>query len=438
LETVRPEEIVSLGLTGQMHGAVFLDEKGDVIRPAILWNDARTGTECREIEDKVERLRGITGNPALVGFQAPKLLWLREHEPENYAAVRHVLLPKDYLRYRLSGGFATDARDASGTLLLDLSRRDWSDEILAALAIPRDWLPDVYEGPEITDRVAQDAARITGLVAGTPIAAGAGDNAAAAIGCGVVDSSVGLLSLGTSGVVFASTDRLRIDPTGALHAFCHAIPGAYHLMGVVLSAGGSLPWAMDLLSPDGVDYGAFIEGAARIPPGSEGLFFLPYLAGERTPHMDPAARGAWIGLSLAHGRDHLVRAVLEGVAFALRDAWERMKMLDAAPSVLRVVGGGAKSALWMRILSSVLNVPLQRIEVDEGAAFGAALLAGVGAGMYADLHEAVNRTVKARAESECPEPSLVDEYEALYPGYVGLYPALKGSGLWGVNASPAS
>jgi xylulokinase len=212
-------------------------------------------------------------------------------------------------------------------------------------------------------------------------------------------------------------------------------------MGVILSAGGSLRWTRDILSnvrSDTGDYGAFIEPAKYVAPGADGLFFLPYLAGERTPHMDPAARGAWIGLSLAHGRDHLVRAVLEGVAFALRDAWERMKMLDAAPSVLRVVGGGAKSALWMRILSSVLNVPLQRIEVDEGAAFGAALLAGVGAGMYADLHEAVNRTVKARAESERPEPSLVDEYEALYPGYVGLYPALKGSGLWGVNASPAS
>ncbi|MCD6495443.1 xylulokinase [Candidatus Bipolaricaulota bacterium] len=432
---ITPEKIVSLGLTGQMHGAVSLDAKGDIIRPAILWNDARTATQCAEINDLVgaDHLREITGNPALVGFQAPKILWLKEHEPENYAKVRHILLPKDYIRYRLSGELATDTSDAAGTLLLDLAKRAWSDEILSTLGIPRDWLPDIFEGPEVAGHVTSGAAQITGLAAGTPIVAGAGDNAAAAIGCGVVSEGTGLLSLGTSGVIFAPTDTLRIDPTGALHAFCHAVPEAYHLMGVILSAGGSLRWARDILSnvqSDTGDYGAFIEPAKRVAPGSEGLFFLPYLAGERTPHMDPAARGAWIGLSLAHRREHLVRAVLEGVAFALRDAWERMKMLGIAPPTLRIVGGGTKSAVWREIIAAVLDIPLQRLAIDKGAAFGAAILAGVGAGVYADVEESVARTVKLDDDLERPIPSLVEQYEGIYRKYASLYPALKASGVW--------
>ena len=436
--SVPSENIAALGLTGQMHGAVFLDTRGEIIRPAILWNDARTASQCAEIVDLIgeERLRKITGNPALVGFQAPKILWLKEHEPENFAKVWHILLPKDYIRYRLSGEFATDASDAAGTLLLDLAQRDWSDEILSRLAIPREWLPDVYEGPDVTGHVTAEMARLTGLPPGTPLVAGAGDNAAAAIGSGVVQEGTGLLSLGTSGVIFVPTDMPRIDPTGTLHAFCHAIPGAYHLMGVILSAGGSLRWARDVLSGHGPneaeldDYDAFIEPVTHIPPGAGGLFFLPYLAGERTPHMDPTARGAWIGLSLAHRQEHMVRAVLEGVAFALRDAWERMKMLGIAPPTLRIVGGGAKSAAWREIIAAVLDVPLQRLATDEGAAFGAAILAGVGAGIYDDVQSAAAQTVELLAEQEELNPSLVEEYSALYRKYKLLYPALKQTGVW--------
>jgi len=429
------KSIVSLGLTGQMHGAIFLDARGEVIRPAILWNDARSATQCAEITDLIgeDRLREITGNPALVGFQAPKILWLREHEPENFAKVRHILLPKDYIRYRLSNELATDTSDAAGTLLLDLAQRDWSGEILSKLSIPREWLPDVHEGPEITGRLSTEAAQLTGLSTRIPIVAGAGDNAAAAIGSGVVQEGTGLLSLGTSGVIFAPTDTLHIDPSGALHAFCHAVPGAYHLMGVTLSAGGSLRWARDILSSvrsELDDYDTFIEPVTHIPPGADGLFFLPYLAGERTPHMDPTACGAWIGLSLAHRQEHLVRAVLEGVAFALRDAWERITALGAAPSVLRIVGGGAKSAAWREIIAAVLDVPLQQLAVDEGAAFGAALLAGVGAGVFTDIDEATTQTVKLRGNREDPVPALVEQYEGIYHKYASLYPALKSSGVW--------
>ena len=432
---VRPENIVALGLTGQMHGAVFLDARGEVIRPAILWNDARSAAQCAEITDLVgeDQLREITGNPALVGFQAPKILWLREHEPENFTKVRHILLPKDYIRYRLSGEFATDTSDAAGTLLLDLAKRNWSDEILSRLEIPRAWLPDVYEGPDVTGYVTVEASQLTGLPPGTPVVAGAGDNAAAAIGSGVVQEGTGLLSLGTSGVIFVPTDAPRIDPTGALHAFCHAIPGAYHLMGVTLSAGGSLRWARDILSSvrsDTDTYDSFIEPAKHIAPGAEGLFFLPYLSGERTPHMDPTARGAWIGLGLAHRQEHLIRAVLEGVAFALRDAWERITALGVAPSALRIVGGGAKSATWREILAAVLDVPLQQLAVDEGAAFGAALLASVGSGVFTDIDEATTQTVKLRGNREDPVPALVEQYEGIYHKYASLYPALKSSGVW--------
>lgn len=436
--SVPSEKIAALGLTGQMHGAVFLDAHGKIIRPAILWNDARTPYQCAEIVDLIgeDRLREITGNPALVGFQAPKILWLREQEPENFAKVQHILLPKDYIRYRLSGEFATDTSDAAGTLLLGLVQRDWSDEILSKLSIPREWLPDVHEGPDVTGYVTVEASQLTGLPAGTTLVASAGDNAAAAIGSGVVQEGTGLLSLGTSGVIFVPTNTPRIDPTGALHAFCHAISGAYHLMGVILSAGGSLHWARDVLFGDGLnrseldDYDTFIEPATHIIPGADGLFFLPYLAGERTPHMDPTARGAWIGLSLAHRQEHLVRAVLEGVAFALRDVWERMTALGVAPSALRIVGGGAKSAAWREIIAAVLDVPLQRLAMDEGAAFGAAILAGVGAGTYQDVKEAVAQTVRLSGDQEEPVQELVEEYEILYCKYVSLYPALKSSGVW--------
>ena len=436
-----PAPIEAIGLTGQMHGAVFLDADERVIRPAILWNDQRTAAACAEIERRVgaERLRRIAGNPSLTGFQAPKALWLREHEPAAYARVRRLLLPKDFIRQRLTGASATDASDAAGTLLLDLAARDWSEEILDALEIPRAWLPCVHEGPEVTGTVAAAGARATGLPEGLPVVAGGGDNAAAAVGCGAVRGGTGLVSLGTSGVVFVPSDTLRIDPGGALHAFCHAVPGQYHLMGVVLSAGGSLRWCRDVVGRDPAapaddwdadPYRALMADAASVPAGAEGLYFLPYLAGERTPHMDPAARGAWIGLTLAHRRSHLVRAVLEGVGFALKDSLVPMRRLGVSPDVLFAVGGGARSALWRQIVAATLGVPLQRLAVEEGPALGAALLAMVGAGVHADVDAAVAAGVRAEGPPEAPDPALERRYGELFSGFAALYPALKRSGVW--------
>lgn len=433
--------IVGIGLAGQMHGAVLLDRTGAVIRPAILWNDARTGAECREIEALVrpDRLKQVTGNPALAGFQAPKILWVRKNEPEGYARVQHVLLPKDYIRFRLTGEMATDASDAAGTLLLDLWKRTWSDEILSALAIPHDWLPTVCEGPEVTGRVTPQAAEITGIPQGTPVVAGGGDNAASAVGAGVVEPGTGLLSVGTSGVIFIHCERPKPDPEGAIHCFCHAVPGKYHLMGVMLSAGGALQWYRDALASERKPvagrisrdpYEILTEEAERVPPGAEGLLFLPYLSGERTPHMDPEARGAWVGLSLAHGRGHLVRAVLEGVAFGLRDSWERVQRLSEGTRELRAVGGGVRSPLWRKIIASVLGVSLRRLAVEEGAAYGAALLAGVGTGVFADVRDTARRAVRLSTVVEEPDPKLSARYAAIYDRYVRLYPALREAGVF--------
>ncbi len=437
LQAKAPGPVEAIGLAGQMHGAVFLDADGQVIRPAILWNDQRTAAECAEIEARVGagRLRQIAGNPALTGFQAPKVLWLARHEPAAHARVRHLLLPKDFVRHRLTGGLATDASDAAGTLLLDLRARDWSDEILSALAIPRAWLPRVHEGPEVTGKISAEGARATGLPEGLPVVAGGGDNAAAAVGSGVVRPGTGLVSLGTSGVVFAPSAGLEIDPTGALHAFCHAVPGQYHLMGVVLSAAGSLRWFRDLLgTPGGADRGdsfdELIAAAAGIGPGAEGLFFLPYLSGERTPHMDPHARAAWIGLTLAHDRRHLARALLEGVCFALADSLVLMRRLGVTPDRLQAVGGGARSPVWRQILAAVLDVPLQRLAVEEGPALGAALLAAVGAGVHADVEAAVAAAVRPEGAAEAPEPGLAARYAGLYRDFGTLYPALKRTGVW--------
>jgi xylulokinase len=432
--------IEAIGLTGQMHGAVFLDRDGRVIRPAILWNDQRTAAECAEIERAVgsERLREIAGNPALTGFQAPKVLWLRHNEPEAYATVRSLLLPKDFIRFRLSGARASDASDAAGTLLLDLAGRDWSSEILAALDIPADWLPRVFEGSEVTGQVSPEGAAATGLPEGLPVIAGGGDNAAAAVGCGVVRAGTGFVSLGTSGVVFVPSDTLQIDPSGALHAFCHAVPGQYHLMGVVLSAGGSLRWYRDVIAAGqaaaharGVDpYDELLAPAAEVAPGADGLYFLPYLAGERTPHMDPFARGGWIGLTLAHDRRHLVRALLEGVSYALKDSLVLMERLGVSPDVLHAVGGGARNGLWRGMLASVLGVPLQRLQVEEGPALGAALLAAVGAGVHADVGAAVNAAVRLRGDPDLPDAALQGRYAELHAAFRALYPALRQTNVW--------
>ncbi len=420
------EPIAAVGLTGQMHGAVFLDSAGNVIRPALLWNDQRTAQAAVQLRDAVgaARLQRITGNAALTGFQAPKILWLREAEAHHYARVRAVLLPKDYLRFRLTGAYGSDPSDASGTLLFDLVRREWSDEILRALDVPRDWFAPISESPTVVARVSDEAARMTGLAAGTPVVAGAGDNAAAAVGSGVVRSGAGLVSLGTSGVVLAHDDAARVDPSGALHAFCAAVPGGYHLMGVMLSAGGSLRWFRDTLGREGEAYDALAREAGDAPPGSDGAVFLPYLAGERTPHMDPDARGAWTGLSLAHTRAHLIRSVLEGVAYGLNEGVVRMRALGVDPHEFVATGNGMTSDLWRGIIGATFERPLRRLLVDEGPAFGAALLASVGAGIFSSVEAAAATAVDLAAESEPPAAELVGTYRAGYERFTRLYPAL--------------
>ncbi|MFL5965054.1 MAG: xylulokinase [Gaiellaceae bacterium] len=398
---------VALGLSGQMHGLVALDGADRVLRPAILWNDQRTAAECAEIESRVglERLIQLTGNRALTGFTAPKLLWLRRHEPDVYSQIESILLPKDYVRLRLLGERAIDVADASGTLLFDVARRRWSDEMLEALEIPPSWLPPAFESPDV------------------PGAAGAGDQAAAAVGVGVDRPGPVSVVLGTSGVVFGALPAFVVDPEARAHVFCHAVPGAWHAMGVMLSAAGSLQWFRDTLgSRDG--YEALLGEAESWPPTVEGMSFLPYLAGERTPHADPHARGAFTGLSLRHDRGALVRAVLEGVAYGLRDAVEILRQLGVEPTVGRVSGGGARSALWVRILASVLRFPLERTKVDAGSAFGAALLAGVAAGVFADVHEAVGRCVRVTDVVE-PDTAWADAYDAGYERFRSLYPALR-------------
>jgi xylulokinase len=393
-----------VGLAGQMHGLVALDKHRRVLRPAILWNDQRTAAECSEIEEQigVERLIGLTGNRALPGFTAPKLLWLRRHEPEVYRRIAHVLLPKDYVRLRILAELETDVADASGTLLFDVARRRWSADVLDALDIPAEWLPPVRESTEV---------------------GGAGDQAAGAVGAGVHAPGPVSVVLGTSGVVFAPLEAFSPDPEGRAHVFCHAVPETWHAMGVMLSAAGSLRWFRETLASE-VAYERLDAEAERWKPGAEGLVFLPYLAGERTPHADPDARGAFVGLSLRHDRGALVRAVLEGVALGLRDSLELLRGLGCAVEVGRVSGGGARSALWLRIVSSVLGLPLQRTEVDEGAALGAALLAGVAGGVFADVPEAVEACVRVREEVE-PDPDWQRVYDEAYGRFRALYPALR-------------
>jgi xylulokinase len=413
-------EVVGLGLTGQMHGSVFLDDSGAVIRPALLWNDQRTYRQCEEITASVgaERLIELAGNPALTGFQAPKILWLRDEEPDSYSRVSSVLLPKDYVRLRLTGGYATDASDAAGTLLLDIRERHWSGEILDALGIPREWMPAVYEGPESAGALRESVAAELGLPPGLPVAAGGGDNAAAAVGVGVVERGLLSSSVGTSGVLFAASGGFTPDPSGRLHAFCHAVPEAYHLMGVTLSAGGSLSWWRHAT---GHGYDVLVEAAGEVPPGAEGLVFLPYLSGERTPHLDPRARGAFVGLTARHGIPHMTRAVMEGVVFSLRDSLEIMRGLGVSVEGVRATGGGARSQLWRELQADIYGVPIHRTTADEGPAYGAALLSGVAAGMYGDVEEACS-TVRLRDEVTEPDPERTRVYEEHYAVYRSLYP----------------
>jgi xylulokinase len=416
-------EVVGLGLTGQMHGSVFLDSSDQVIRPALLWNDQRTEAQCEEIKEAVgeERLIQIAGNPAITGFQAPKILWLRDEEPENYSRVARVLLPKDYIRLRLTGEYATDASDAAGSLLLDVKERDWSLEILDAIEVPPEWMPNVQEGPESTGELRDEVAEELGLPAGIPVAAGAGDNAAAAVGTGIVAPGLLSSSVGTSGVLFAHTEGFTPDPSGRIHAFCHAVPGKYHLMGVTLSAGGSLQWWRDTT---GASYEELVETASRVPPGAEGLLFLPYLSGERTPYLDPRARGAFFGLTARHGVPHMTRAVMEGVVFSLKDSFEILGGLDVRVEQVRATGGGARSALWRELQADVYGVPIHRTSADEGPAHGAALLSGVAAGVYSDMDEACS-TVRLRAEVAEPDSERTRVYEEHYEIYRSLYPATR-------------
>lgn len=425
---VDPKSIAAIGLTGQMHGLVLLDANGKVLRPAILWNDQRTQAQCDEIHSKIgrERFIQISGNVALTGFTAPKILWVAENEPEIYAKGKHVLLPKDYIRYRLTGEYAMDKADGAGTVLFDLKARDWSSEILDALNIPREWMPPTFEGPEFTGKITDAASKATGLIVGTPVAAGGGDQAAQAVGVGAVEPGIIGLTVGTSGVIFATTPSALIEPEGRLHAFCHAVPGMWHFMGVMLSAAGSLQWYRDILAP-GMPFDDLVKEAEAVPAGSEGLQFLPYLSGERTPYPDPLARGAFIGLTIRHTRGHMTRAVLEGVAFGLKDSFSLIQNagLESIRQI-RASGGGTKGALWRQILATVLESELVTVNTTEGAAYGAALLAGVGAGAWPDVPTACRQTIKITGETK-PEAANSQVYTKSYALYRDLYPALKSS-----------
>ncbi len=418
------DDVDAIGLTGQMHGLVLLDAADEVVRPAILWNDQRTAAECDAIRAAVgpRRLVEVTGNDALPGFTAPKLAWVRAHEPANWARAARVLLPKDYVRLRLAGVRATDKADGSGTALFDLAARDWSPEVLGALGIDPAWMPPAFEGPEVTGAVTAAAAAATGLREGTPVVAGGGDQAANAVGVGAVVPGRVAVSVGTSGVTFAATDRPLFEPAGRLHAFCHAVPGRWHLMSVMLSAAGSLRWFRDALAP-GEPFGDLAAAAGEVPAGSDGLLFLPYLSGERSPHPDPLARGAFVGLTLAHDRRHLTRAVMEGVAFGLRDGLDLM-VAAGMPRPERILGsgGGTASPVWRQILADVLGAEIATPATTEGAAYGAAVLAAVGAGWFGTVQAATDALVRAATVAE-PGPDA-SAYAAAHDRYRELYPAL--------------
>ncbi|HEX8598947.1 MAG TPA: xylulokinase [Chloroflexia bacterium] len=428
------EDVAGVGLTGQMHGLVLLDDAGEVLRPCIMWNDQRTGPQCDDITRRLglPRLLDLIANPVLPGFTAPKIVWVREHEPEVYAHAAHVLLPKDYVRYRLTGEYAMEVSDGSGTALLDVRNRRWSEEMLSALDIPPVWLPECHESTVLSTNISRQAALETGLKAGTPVVGGGGDQAAGAVGSGIVRQGVISVTLGTSGVVFAATESFLLEPEGRLHAFCHAVPGRWHLMGVMLSAAGSLRWFRDTFgqeelarsAAEGSDvYDLLCQEATTAPAGSEGLVFLPYLSGERTPHPDPDAKGVFSGLTLRHGKAHLVRSVLEGVAYGLRDSLELMRGMGVEITQVRASGGGARSPLWRQILADVFNSEIVLTNVTEGAAYGAALIAGAGVGIYRNVDEACAHTIRI-TDRVGPGPD-VPVYQDYYSIYQGMYPLMS-------------
>ncbi len=422
---VDPKQITGVGLTGQMHGAVLLDEHGAVLRPAIIWCDQRTDEQCAWITEKVgaKRLLELTCNPALNNFTLTKMLWVRQHEPEIWKKVRHVLLPKDYVRFRLSGEYAIDVADASGTLMLDVTHRRWSDELLGLVDIDKSLLPKVFESPEVCAKISSHAESLTGIPAGTPIVAGAGDQAAGAIGMGITRPGAVSVTLGTSGVVFAATDAPSLDPGGRLHTFCHAIPGRWHVMGVTQAAGLSLRWIRDQFA-QGHDYSELSKEAAAVPPGCDGVLWAPYLMGERTPHLDSSVRAALLGLAASHTRGHVARAVMEGVAFSQRDSFTIFAELGVPVNKVRVTGGGARSTLWKQIQADVYGHAVETIAADEGGAYGAALLAGVGTGVWPSVDEACDKYVRT-AEVVNPISQNKAVMDKQYERYSRVYPALK-------------
>lgn len=433
---LKAADVSGIGLSGQMHGSVFLDKKGDVIRPALLWNDQRTVAECEEIESRAggrRRLIKMVANPALTGFTAPKILWLRNNEPRHYDKTVQVLLPKDYVRFRMTGDFATEVSDASGTLLLDVVKRKWSGPLLSKLEIDSDLLPQMHESEDVTGVLTEDAAAAMGLKAGTPVVGGGGDQAASAIGNGIVRKGIVSATMGTSGVVFAHSDEVQVDPEGRLHTFCHAVRGKWHVMGCVLSAGGSLQWFRNQLceseqaaaKKQKVDpYELITAAAADTPAGAEGLFFLPYLTGERTPHADPHARASWIGLSLRHGKGHMARAVMEGATYAMRDSLEIAKQMDIPVKEVRLSGGGARSGFWRQMQADIYGQTVVTINAEEGPAYGVALLAAAGTGAYKDVVEACNATISVVTRTK-PKAPAKKTYNAAYPVYQQLYRSLK-------------
>jgi len=424
------KDIACMGFSGQMHGAVLLDERDAIVRPAIIWCDVRTDKQCRDLTRALglQRLIQLTCNPALPNFTLTKILWVRENEPENWQRVRHVLLPKDYVRFRLTGERAIDMADASGTLLLDVARRRWSSEMLDATALEETLLPSLHESPDVCAKVSPAGAGESGLLAGTPVVAGAGDQAAGATGMGIVSPGTVSATIGTSGVVFAATDRPALDTRGRVHTFCHAIPGRWHVMGVTQAAGQSLRWFRDTLTANSsgasASYDQLTAEAAEVPPGSDGLLWTPYLMGERTPHLDASARAALIGLTASHTRGHIVRAILEGVAFSLRDTFTLFQEMNVPVSSIRLGGGGARSPLWRQIQADVYGHSVELVEAEEGAAYGAALLAGVGAGVWPTVDAACAAAVRVASRVD-PAPAAVATLNASYSAFRRVYPATR-------------
>jgi xylulokinase len=418
-------EIAAIGLSGQMHGLVMLDAAGEVVRPALIWCDQRTEEECRAITDRLgaKRLIDLVANPALTGFTLPKIWWVRKHEPQAWSRVRSVMLPKDYVRFKLTGARTTDVADASGTLMFDVVNRRWSAEMLEASDLPAEILPQVFESPQITGRVSQEGAAASGLREGTPVVAGGGDQAAGAVGMGIVEPGNVSATIGTSGVVFAATSSPTVEPKGRIHTFCHAIPGRWHVMGVTQGAGLSLRWFRDQFGA-GPSYDALMKEAATAPPGADGLLWAPYLMGERTPHLDPNARGALVGLTAQHTRAHVIRAILEGVAFSLRDTFTIFRELGVPVKSIRLGGGGARSPLWQQIQADIYGMPVELVAADEGAAYGAALLAGVGAGIWPSADAACKTAVHVAKKIE-PIAKNVNLMNRRYEEYRKLYPALR-------------